>query len=90
MRDASKLYEQFTGHEADWYQEINVDWPKVALQVGECDGILYTTVRDGNREHYIHKFKKTARPTLVASHDGQTISLIGGDYTFTDRGIVDN
>lgn len=87
---AAQLYEQFTGHDAEWYQKVDVEWPEVALQVGQCDGILYTTVRDQKTEHYIHKFKKTARPTLVASHDGRTISLIGGNYTFTDRGIVDN
>lgn len=52
--------------------------------------MLYTTVRDGKKERYIHNFKKSARPNLVASHDGAKIALIGGNYRFTDRGIVDN
>lgn len=84
------MYEEFTGHDADHYQKIPVEWPEVALQVGECDGILYSTVRDGVPEKYIHKFKKSARPLLVASHDGQSLGLISGNFTFTERGIVDN
>lgn len=55
-----------------------------------CDGILYETVRDGKVEHYVHKFKKGARPVLAAGHDGKSLALIGGKFTFTERGIVDN
>lgn len=84
------MYEEFSGHDAEYYENIDVEWPKVALQVGECDGILYTTTRDGKVERYIHKFKKSARPHLVASHDGRFLGLIGGNFTFTDRGICDN
>ena len=61
----------------------------VGLTIGKCDGILYTTVRDGETEAYIHRFKKSARPTLAASHDGESLSLIGGKFDFTERGIVD-
>lgn len=69
--------------------EVDVDWPNVGMVVGECDGILYTTVRDGETEHYIHDFKKKCRPTLISSHDGKHLGLIGGDFTFTERGITD-
>lgn len=51
---------------------------------------MYETVRDGKTEHYIHKFKKHARPILGASHDGTQLVLIGGNFTFTDAGITDN
>ena len=61
----------------------------VALKVGWCDGILYTTERDGNVEKYIHKFKKSSRPLLAASFDGKNLLLLGGAFRFTDRGIVD-
>jgi len=61
----------------------------VALVVGRCDGVLYTTVRDGAREKYIHKFKASDAPLLAISPDGCQILLIGGNYRFTERGIVD-
>lgn len=88
-KQAIELYENFTGHSADFYQNIPVDWPEVGLKVGECDGILYSTIRDGVPEKYIHRFKKSARPVLVADHDGSQLALIGGNFDFTPRGIVD-
>lgn len=63
---------------------------KTGLTIGECDGVMYSTVRDGVPEKYCHQFKKSARPLLVASHDGAQLALIGGNFTFTERGIVDN
>ncbi len=90
IAEASHLYQQFTGHEATHYQKIPLNTPKAALQVGSCDGILYTTVRDGVTEHYIHKFKKSAQPVLAASSDGKQLFLLGGNFNFTERGIVDN
>lgn len=90
IKRAANLYRDFTGHDADHYQKIPVDWPEVGLTVGDCDGILYTTVRDGRVEKYVHRFKKSARPLLVASHDGAKLALIGGDFEFTDAGITDN
>lgn len=89
IAQAANLYREFSGHDADYYQKIPVEWPDVALTVGECDGILYSTIRDGTPEKYVHKFKKSARPLLVASHDGRILGLIGGNFRFTDRGITD-
>lgn len=87
---AGDLYEDFTGHKADIIKKITVEHPRTALQFGMCDGIMYETVRDGKKEHYIHKFKKSARPMIGASFDGKKILLIGGNYQFTDAGITDN
>lgn len=89
LEQASKLFEDFTGHEADEVEEHQIDWPNVGLKIGHCDGVLYTTIRDGKKEHYIHEFKNECRPTLFSSFDGKKIGLIGGDYTFTERGITD-
>lgn len=89
-KNAVNLYEDFTGHKADHYVNVRVEWPDVGLLVGKCDGILYSTVRDGVPEKYIHRFKNSARPDLVASHDGAMIALIGGKFRFTNRGIVDH
>lgn len=61
----------------------------VAFAIGQVDGILYTTVRDNEIESYIHKFKKSSRPLLASSFDGKQLYILGGGYTFTNRGIVD-
>ena len=89
-RDAAKLYKNFTGHDA--LDEVMIDKPElpdVMLVVGDIDGIMYTTVRDGVTEKYVHQFKKKARPLFCVSPDGTQIHLMGGEYDFTERGIVD-
>ena len=63
---------------------------KEGLTVGECLGIMYATTRDGKLEKYLHEFKPSARPDLVAKHDGSQLGLIGGDFVFTEAGITDN
>ncbi len=60
-----------------------------ALLIGDLDGVLYTTVRDGLKESYVHKFRKKSRPQLASSFDGKQLYILGGGYAFTDRGIVD-
>lgn len=90
MKNAVELYEEFSGNPAEYYDTVDVEWPDVGLKVGKVDGIMYTTNRDGKTEHYIHKFKNRSRPTFVASHNGKHLALIGGKFTFTERGIVDN
>jgi hypothetical protein len=87
---AALLYEQFTGHDAVEAVKVRVpDLPKSVAVIGDCDGVLYTTVRDGKTEKYIHKFARKDRPLLCVAPDGSQILLIGGNYTFTERGIVD-
>ena len=90
VRDAADLYTRFTGHDALESIEIEKpELPDVMLVVGDIDGIMYTTVRDGKVEKYVHQFKKKARPLFCVSHDGKQIYLVGGEYDFTERGIVD-
>ena len=87
---AADLYERFSGHQAEAIGKIRVpDIPKIGVAIGEIDGVLYTTVRDGVTEKYIHKFHKNDKPLFVVSPDGKSMYLIGGNYTFTERGIVD-
>lgn len=93
-RDASldaarELYEDFTGHEPEQVQEVDIATPDAGIIIGTLDGILYTTVRDGEEESYIHEFDEDSRPNLVASNDGRTLFIVGGDYEFTERGIED-
>lgn len=90
VRKAANLYTEFTGHDDPNLTKLTVpSMPKVALEVGLCDGLLYTTVRDNVTEKYIHKFKSKSRPLLAASPDGKILLLLGGAFNFTDRGIVD-
>lgn len=90
LKRAGKLYREFTGDEGELVAKVrNFEWPKVAAVIGELDGILYTTVRDGETESYIHRFKKSARPLFCVSHDGKTLVIVLGKYRFTERGIVD-
>lgn len=87
---AADLYERFSGHDPEDIGRVNVPaLPKVAVAVGHCDGVLYTTVRDGKTERYIHEFAKRDRPILCVSPDGLQLILVGGRYRFTEAGIVD-
>lgn len=89
---AADLYERFTGHDAVAVGTVEVPELRdgdVVARIGKCDGIMYTTVRDGKRERYIHEFAAADRPLLCVSEDGRQILLIGGRYLFTEKGIVD-
>jgi hypothetical protein len=90
LKKAARLYEDFTGHEGAIIARVpSPKIPKALAVIGECDGIMYTTIRSGEHEKYIHKFSKKARPLFCVAPDGSQIYLIGGEYRFTERGIVD-
>jgi len=84
---AGDLFKDFTGEFPDKLTTYKIKNPKTGLVIGKLDGVLYTTVRDGKTEEYIHDFKKGSRPLLVSSHDGESLHILGGDYAFTERGI---
>ena len=87
---AADLYERFSGHDALDIGTVKIpDLPAVGVAIGVVDGILYSTIRDGVLEKYIHKFHKRDQPLFVVAPDGKSLFLLGGVYTFTERGIVD-
>jgi hypothetical protein len=86
---ASRLLEDFSGHAPTHATPVDLPTPEVGLVVGELDGVLYTTIRDGKRERYVHEFRPKSRPLLAADSDGKTLHIVGGQYEFTDAGIVD-
>jgi hypothetical protein len=85
---AANLYIQFRGEEPTYIESVPYHVAPVLLLIGECDGLLYTTRREGHIEHYQHKFSKRSRPLLASSHDGKQLYLLGGSYNFTDAGII--
>lgn len=90
IRKARALYKDFSGHDGDEVETITIpDMPKAVLVVGELEAVIYSTVRDDTAERYIHKFRAKSRPMLCASPDGERLFIVGGNFEFTDRGIVD-
>jgi len=62
VRKAAALYTDFTGHEDVELTKINVPTlPEAVVAFGKVDAIMYSTVRDGIAEKYIHKFKASSR-----------------------------
>lgn len=86
---AATLYVQFRGEEPEAIDSVRLTVSPVMLLIGELDGVLYTTRREGKMESYVHRFKKKSRPLLAASHDGKQLYILGGEYAFTDAGIID-
>jgi hypothetical protein len=84
------LFERFTGHQVQEAHTVKVPpLPSVVAEIGPCDFIGYTAVRDGKTEKYIHKFRASDKPMLCVTPDGKQILLVGGRYRFTSLGIVD-
>lgn len=87
---AARRYEKFSGHKAELVEKVPFpENPKAALVIGELIEVGYVTVRDGKREHYRHTFRAKSRPLLVTSFDGKQLFILGGEYSFTERGIED-
>lgn len=87
---AVNIFERFTGHEADQLVNVNVRaLPKVAAAIGYVTAICYVTERDGKIEDYMHEFAEVDQPIFAVSPDGKQLLMVGGNYDFTERGIVD-
>lgn len=86
---AAARLERFSGHAAKTVTRVREPHVAAALVVGKLDGVLYSTVRDGRAEKYIHKFRSNSRPLLCASSDGRQLRIVGGRFEFTEAGIED-
>lgn len=90
ISEAMQLYSDFSGHKAEIVGNVEKPHlPDVGVVVGELEGIAYEAVRDGVKEKYFHKFNRKSRPLLCVSFDGEQLFILGGEYNFTDHGIVD-
>lgn len=89
MKKGVELFEAFTGHDATHYDRVTLPDMSVCVQIGALEGIAYETTRDGKRQKYFHQFKKAARPIFAVTADGKAVVIVGGQFRFTERGIVD-
>jgi len=89
IEKAVGLFRRFRGEEPEFVERRQLPVADVCMLIGYCDGVLYTTSRDGQTEKYIHKFTGKSRPLLVSSWDGKQLYLLGGAYNFTAEGIKD-
>lgn len=86
---AAKAHADFSGHDAGKELTVPVPSNKAFWKMGRLDGVLYTAIRDGKKESYIHEFKGNAAPVLAASADGDELRILGGHFEVTERGIED-
>lgn len=89
VNDAERLRADFFGPDL----KDNGDTEVYAIKdhvtpIGETFGIIYTIKQDGKEEKYIHEFDPKNRPVFAVSTDGSALYILAGEYTFTDRGIV--
>jgi hypothetical protein len=91
LERAARAFERFTGEPADAIEEyLGPPQAGAAWALGPVPEIHYIATRDGETYEYVHKFRRASRPLLAASHDGKLLYLLGGAYSVTDRGIVDD
>lgn len=87
---AAKAYEDFHGEPPRYIDKTRLDEGAVqAYDLGKVEAIAYEAKRDGETSKYMHKFRKSSRPTLAVRHDGKQLYLADGKYHVTDRGIED-
>ncbi len=90
VAQAARRYKSFSGHDAESVGKVPFpENPQAALAFGKLLALEYETVRDGRVERYRHAFASQSRPILAARFDGKQLYILGGEYTFTARGIVD-
>jgi hypothetical protein len=86
---AAEKFRAFTGEAGDILERVQIPERKVFLVVGELVALAYGAVRNGVYDEWEHEFRKRSRPLLAVSHDGRSLSIVGGRFEFTDAGIED-
>lgn len=88
MAQASRLHREFTGREPKSSRRYKLPaQPRAGVVLGPLIQVGYESTRDG--APYLHKFRKSSRPLLVASYDGKQALIVGGRFVINGRGIVD-
>lgn len=86
---ARKLFRAFRSEEPGALTTVKLRVPRAGFVVGALKGLIYETSQDGRRETYQHLFRKSSAPLLVSDADGDLLWILGGNFRFTARGIVD-
>lgn len=90
LGNAVRLYQKFREAEPRYVDSLKANpLPRVAMEIGRLDGVLYTTTHAGKATKYIHKFTGRSRPVLATDGKGKQLYILGGAYDFTEDGIVD-
>jgi hypothetical protein len=90
LTNAVGLYQKFREAEPRYVDSVKINpLPRVAMEIGRLDGVLYTTTHAGKTTKYIHKFTGRSRPVLATDGKGRQLYILGGGYDFTEDGIVD-
>src|SRR5258708_38336008 len=85
-----KLYEKFTGRPADRKRMIRrPELPDALVCIGDISVIQYVAERDGETFEFRHPFRARSRPLLCVTPDGKLVLALGGAWTFTEDGFVD-
>jgi len=90
LKKATALYENFRDQPGTEILDLPQPDFSAGLVIGRLSAVEYDTVRAGKREDYRHKFKKSAQPLLCVTACGKYLFTVNGNFTFTERGIVDN
>jgi hypothetical protein len=89
LERADRLLESFSGSRANKELRVSQRPIRTGLVVGPMLGVMYEADRGDGKANYFHRFKKSARPLLIADNDGSQLGIVGGRFRFTDRGIED-
>lgn len=90
VAEAAARFEEFTGHKHKVRRAQLDKLPAAAYKLGQLVGVAYEAKRDGKTDKYYHPFKKSVRPELLVSSDGNQLLIHGGRFRVTDHGIVDD
>ena len=97
---AIAIYENFREKSARRVAVVKVQIPNIVAIVGHIEALWktkeghvgaidYRTTHGRKLTLYRHAFAAGSRPLLCVSPDGRQLFLLGGNYKFTERGIVD-
>ena len=89
LDNAMRAFRRFTAHHVGSVEVMpQTEAPGVVYVLGDLVDVSYEARRGGKVNTYLHRFKKSSRPRLAVSHDGNQLYILGGGYRVTSHGIV--